>query len=88
MKSKADHQPVTSISKEVCKLLSVEIMEALQSVAERYDLTLDRKSGRYDNSSFTLPVVFSIQELRDDKAEQEFAMFAPAYGVDPSVGRS
>ena len=75
--------PVTHINRAVCKILSEDIMDALEAVAERHGLTLDRKGGKYDDASFTLPVIFSIAEFKTKQDNNDFLNNAAIFGVDP-----
>ncbi len=74
---------MNTINRANCRVLSADIMQALQAVAEKHNLTLDHKTGKFDPASFTLPVVFSVAEKQNELAEADFAAFAEFMGCNP-----
>jgi len=74
---------VTKITSATCKMLSEDIMDALQSVAVKHGLTLGKKGGKYSEAEFTLPITMSVLELKQGNVKADFVVFAEMMGADP-----
>jgi hypothetical protein len=80
-------KPLTQFNQVNVRAILEECREALEPVAEKYGLTLDRKGRTYQHDS--LPVMFQllVKQMTEDgtvltAAAKEFQRYAPMYGFD------
>lgn len=76
---------VTEFSRKICRELSEEIFTALEPVAQKYNLTLEKKGGSFTLSEWTHKIIFKVgdEEIQEEAAKQKFASQAFWYGLKP-----
>lgn len=70
---------IQSFDRSTCNAVSSEAMEALQAVAERYGLSLNRQPGRYSEGNFTFKCEFKV--VSDSGVPADFAQKAAVLGL-------
>lgn len=76
---------ITSIDRQVCKLIASEIDAALQAVAARHGLSIAIKGGSFDYTMFQTKLVVCVTGKDGaptaSPEAKEFALYAPGVGV-------
>jgi len=74
-------KPITRFNRATCSTVGTEALAALQAVADKYGLTVARKSGNYSDASFNVTLTFSAKTGSGVPAD--FARSAPLIGLKP-----
>ncbi len=79
-------QKITKFDRTVLNFLSSEIDAAVAKVAEKYGLTYQPKSGRFDSFNYTKSLALSI---KSPEAEKALGKYANWFGLpDDIIGRT
>ena len=77
---------IKQFDRKTCKMLSVEIEEALQSIAKKYGISIKRGNGSYSESRCLIKVecaTIGEDGFARTQAETDFPMFCTMFGLKP-----
>jgi hypothetical protein len=83
---------VKRFDRTACRLVSGKTVEALEALAADLGLSVERGNGKFDSTSFTLKIVFSVTgedgQARTPEVE-DFKRYAQFHGLSPDdLGRT
>ena len=78
-------QTIHGFDKATCRAVSDAAVEALQDVAKRFGLTVERRSGSYTDQTFTAKFEFKAVAKDGTDAEQAtFNQYCGLFNLEPS----